>query len=168
MDMATMATLVRPTCDRCGAPANVHISDIVAGEPVVRRFCPDCADEIPEEVHTPAGRRSAQAAVLLVVGGLVLFLSLTADVLKFGASQGFGVHQWVGVSIGGLVMLLGAVTRAATLLMIGAIGTGLAFLADWLAFGSSEGFGLQQIIGCMLGLLLLGAGIYVVRPGHPV
>ncbi len=157
----------RPPCDLCGQPANVHISDILAGEQVTRRFCPDCADLIPDKDSAQPVRRSAQAAVLLVVGGLILFISLLADVLQFGGSQGFGIQQQVGVLLGAIMLLLGAVTRTPTLLVIGVISAGLAFLADWLAFGSSGGFGWQQAGGSVTGAALMAFGMYLVRPAAP-
>ena len=149
-------------CDECAAAAIVHISDIVDGSAVMHHYCRLCADDA--EVHRfVTGEYSGIAALPIVVGGFLLTLSLFADRLAFGSSEGFGSLQWTGVVLAGIIMLLGAVARAPIFVMIGLIAGILATLADWLAFGSAQGFGWQQILGCAAGALLIATGIAVAR-----
>ncbi len=146
-----------PICEYCGAPADVHTSDVVAGKPVMRHCCADCIDIAATHHHVGPGRR-AEATVLAAVGIVVLLLSASADWLKFGDSEGFGWYQQLGSVVGGLVVFLGAVARAPIFVVIGLLTCLLSLLADWFAFGSNPGFGWQQILGTVIGAgLLLGA-----------
>jgi hypothetical protein len=150
----------QPKCERCGAPANIHTSNVVGGVPQMRHFCQVCFDFAHiDDPRIP--RHWGEAAVIAAAGAVLLTLSLFADWFKFGDMAGFGWHQAAGVMLGGLLVLLGAVARAPTLLFIGIVTGALSLLADWLAFGSSEGFGWQQMLGTGLGIMLL-AGAFVV------
>jgi len=100
------------------------------------------------------------SAVILCAGLIVLVLSLSADMLAFGKSEGFGWQQQTGLAIGASIFLIGAIVRVATLALIGLIAVVLALLADWLAFGSGSGFGAQQVAGVLLGTAILLVGLW--------
>ena len=154
-------------CEQCGAPANVHITDLAAGVPGMRHLCRLCADDSYTGVERVTPRvRSALAAVIITVGLYIVALSTLADILEFGGSAGFGLMQSAGLIVAGIILLLGAITKAPALLIIGLITGVLALLADWLAFGSSTGFGWQQKTGTVLGLALTLVGVAVARLGR--
>lgn len=149
-------------CELCGTSATVHVSNVVGGVATMRHFCEDCVDIASFDAHDPP-RHWAAAAVLGSMGLVVLLLSLFADWLRFGSAEGFGWYQQAGVVIGGVVLLLGAVARAPTLLIIGMFAFLLSILADWFAFGSAEGFGWQQLLGTAAGAILIIAALLVGR-----
>ena len=94
---------------------------------------------------------------------MVLTLSIAADTLAFGGSEGFGWRQQIGLILAAAVLLMGALARSATLAVVGLVGCGLSFLADSLGFGSGEGFGNQQISGVLLGATLIVIGPVLSR-----
>ena len=154
-------------CEQCGAPANVHITDLAAGVPGMRHLCRQCADDAHSGVDRVTERgRSALAAVIIAVGLYIVALSTLADILEFGGSAGFGSVQSAGLIVAGIILLLGAIAKAPVLLIIGLITGVIDLLADWLAFGSSPGFGWQQKMGTALGLALILVGVAVVRLGR--
>jgi hypothetical protein len=149
-------------CQECGDRADVHISDIVAGAAVMHHLCQLCADDFQYE-SGPRDRRSGMAAVIIVLGALVASISLFADALAFGGGVGFGWQQQAGLVVAGVLLLLGAVLRAPTVLIIGAFAGVLDVLADWLAFGSAPGFGRQQVVGTIFGGLLILFGVVLAK-----
>ncbi len=128
----------------------------------MRHFCVDC-EEAFEEHSRSRRRRSGDAAVVIVVGALTLLMSLFADALRLGGTEGFGSFQMAGVLIGCLLSLLGAVARARTLLILGVILLSQSLLADWLALGNAEGYGVHQAIGSAGGMLIIIVGVVLVR-----
>ena len=109
-------------------------------------------------------RRSLDAAaVLIVVGVYVLVLSLLADWLAIGSASGFGWQQWTGLLLGTMLVISGALTRVAAILVIGLLICALTLLADWLALGDTPEFGWQQFTGCVLGVALIVVGCMVGR-----
>ncbi len=149
--------MAEPTCDDCGEPARVHITDDAGPEPTMRHLCFACADR-EEAASTRRERGLDRAAIVLTVGLLVLVLSAGADVFRFGRSEGFGASQITGMALAGFLIIMGALTRVSTMLVIGVLAGGLTLLADWLGLGRSEGFGIQQWSGSAVGLLLILAG----------
>ncbi len=93
----------------------------------------------------------------MLVGMVIAFISLFADALPLGGSNGFGRHQWIGVALSGLVLLCGAAMRAPVLLVVGAVIGGLSLGADYLRADGAE-FGAVQRAGLLLGVALLAAG----------
>jgi len=149
-------------CEACGGDANIHISNVVAGVVTMRHFCPDCVDDA--QADRPRSQRHRGAAGMIgAVGLIALLLSVFADRLKLGSSVGFGWWQNLGVVVGAALLILGAATRAPALLIIGLIACVLAVLADWFALGSAEGFGILQIAGTSLGLVLVATAIWISR-----
>ena len=149
-------------CEVCGRSATVHVSNVVGGVSTMRHFCEDCVDVACIDAPNPP-RQWAAAAVLGSIGLVVLLLSVFADWLRLGSAAGFGWYQQTGVVVGAVVLLLGAVARVPTLLILGMFACVLSILADWFAFGSAEGFGWQQILGTALGALLIIAALIVSR-----
>lgn len=149
-------------CERCGAPALVHISNDSGQGDAFRHLCLDCADaEDAGVLQVEAGLNLA--AVLMVVGLMVLVMSAAADYLRFGYAEGFGIWQRLGMLLGAGGVLMGALTRTSTILVIGLITGVVTLLADWLGFGNTEGFGIQQLSGCMLGAVLIVTGALIGR-----
>jgi len=151
----------KPRCEVCGKPALVHISSEDADGTTLRHLCLQCAAN--EDQPPPRDRILNLAAVLLVVGLFVLMISLFADALALGRHEGFGWQQLAGLALAGVLTLTAAVMRTPTLLVIGLMMGSSIILADSLGFGSDEDFGMQQIAGLLLGLLLIGAGWLVAR-----
>ena len=155
-------SFVSPICETCGLPAVVHINSGAYAGPRMRHLCFGCADS---EDMSPASRtrRLNPGAVLAAVGLMMLVISLLADVFAFGSSDGFGWRQLVGVALAGVMILIGAAVWVPTLLAVGLISMVMAIIADWLAFGSAEGFGWQQTLGCLVGLGLAFGGLDLAR-----
>ena len=149
-------------CERCGAPADVHISDVTRGVAQIRNFCAACVDEL-ERGRATYRRRTSESVTLIVFGFIVLGLSVLADYLPLGGAEGFGWRQRQGVVIGGILILLGAIVRARSILLIGVIMASVSMLADLLAFGSAEGFGSQQMFGAALGVAVVATGLWLAR-----
>jgi len=95
---------------------------------------------------------------------MILLLSVGADHLQIGKEIGFGSYQQLGVAIGIVLLILGAVAQAGTIIAIGAAAVALSILADWIGFGNSPGFGAQQWTGTIFGLALLAAAFRMSRP----
>ena len=153
---------VSPICETCGVPAVVHINSGAYAGPRMRHLCFGCADR--EDMSAASRkRRFNPGSVLAAVGLMMLVISLLADVLAFGRSEGFGWRQLLGVALAGVMILIGAAMWVPTLLAVGLIGVVMTILADWLAFGNAEGFGWQQILGCLVGVGLAFAGLDLAR-----
>ena len=153
---------VSPICETCGLPAVVHINSGAYAGPRMRHFCFGCADT--EDMRAASRKRGLDlGAVIAVVGLMMLAISLLADLLAFGSSEGFGWWQLLGVALAGVMVLIGAAMWVPTLLAVGLIGVAMAVLADWLAFGNAEGFGWQQAFGCMVGVGLAFGGLEWAR-----
>ncbi len=155
-------SFVSPICETCGVPAVVHINSGASAGPRMRHLCFGCADR--EDMSAGScKRRLNPGAVLAAVGLMMLVISLLADYLAFGGSEGFGWRQLLGVALAGVMILIGAAIWVPTLLAVGLIGAVMTILADRLAFGSSDGFGWQQILGCLVGVCLSFGGIDLAR-----
>jgi len=135
----------------------------------MQHLCMDCADA--EELSESRAmrriprrlRRVEIGAVLVVLGLFTLGLSALADVLQFGSSEGFGWRQGIGLLLAGFLVFSGLLFRALVFMVIGlSIGL-LTLLADALAFGSSPGFGCQQVFGSFLGAGIAFLGGCVLR-----
>ena len=153
---------ISPICETCGVPAVVHINSGAHAAPRMRHLCFGCADR--EDTSTAScNRKLNPGAVLAAVGLMMLVISLLADVLAFGSSEGFGWRQFVGVALAGVMVLIGAAMWVPTLLAVGLIGLAMTILADWLAFGSAGGFGWHQALGCLVRVGLAFGGLDLAR-----
>ena len=155
-------TQAKPSCDKCGAPALVNIKSEGANGPTVRRLCLTCADveEIDRDQRGPSLNYSA---ILISVGFVVLMISALADWLAFGDSSGFGWKQYAGVLLAAVLILTASIVRISTLMVIGLLTAMLTMLADLFQFGHDKGFGLHQILGIVLGVVMIVAGILDAR-----
>lgn len=151
-------------CERCGARARVHITSERTGSHGMRHLCFDCA-----EAERPVRQRRKSAfnlgAVCLAVGALFVLLSVFADQLALGDSQGFGAWQTAGLVAAISLIGVGAALRIPTILVIGCCGGLLSVLADKFKLGGAPGFGLGQTTGIVAGsaLIVLGIVIAVMR-----
>jgi hypothetical protein len=151
----------RAICERCGEPANIHITSERTGAMGMRHLCLRCV-EIEPAVRQRRKRAFNAGAAVMCIGAMVLFISLFADQLAFGQSQGFGQWQIFGVLMAAALVGVGAVMRIPTLMVVGLSEGCLSSLADWLDFGSSPGFGRSQWAGSILGGVLIGVGLVIV------
>lgn len=161
--------MVRPACEKCGAPARVHVSNQLPGVgKVLRHYCFVCADSAQEDVlpTRPDVPPLSQSAVYLAAGVFVLLLTITADWIRPGEKEGFGAYQWTALLVSGLLVVAGAVMRATSILVVAGLMGVLTLLADRLKLGGVRGFGAYQIAGCMVGACLVGYGIWVARRGR--
>jgi hypothetical protein len=124
--------------------------------------CASCAGEMGLVMSTDV-RISNLAAFLLLSGLHVLMISLLADELAFGSANRFGWQQIAGLALAGILLLTGAIVRTPVLMAIGLVISLFTFFADWLGFGSSEGFGWQQVTGTCLGVLLVASGWWLFQ-----
>ena len=152
----------KPLCDKCGAPALVNIKSEDANGLTVRHLCLACAD-VEEIARTRPQPSLNYSAILISVGLVVLILSACADWLAFGDSSGFGWKQDTGVLLAVVLILIASIVRISTLMVIGLLTAMLTILADLFQFGHDKGFGSHQIIGVVLGLVMIVAGILDAR-----
>lgn len=156
-------------CNSCGELAIVHISNVVAGRRITQDLCMACADRRSQSARESASHfrlrmtRSEIGGALIGVGLFVFTVSAFADVLQFGMSEGFGWHQSVGLALAAMLTLTGSLFGVLTLVMIGVFIGSVTLLADFLAFGSNPGFGIQQMIGSTIGAVILAVGFRAVR-----
>ena len=162
-----MATKEVP-CNSCGKPAIVHISNMIRGKRVALNLCTVCADRRARSGGEPGQRfrlrltRTDMGGILISVGLFVFAVSSLADLLKFGSGEGFGWKQEAGLALAGMLALTGSVFGVLMLIVIGVVIGTLTLLADLLAFGSNAGFGIQQLIGSLIGLAVMMAGLRIV------
>ena len=129
----------------------------------MEHLCNLCANTHDSAMRDATHRRG-RGVVLILVGSFVLFISLFADQLAFGHSDGFGWRQAAGLGVACLVFLIGTLVRVPALIVSGVAIGGVALLADWMQLGAMEGFGRQQTLGVMFGSLMILGGIMVSRP----
>lgn len=147
----------KPACERCGAVALVHITSEAASEISVRHLCLRCAD-LEESAPAPRDRYLHYGAILMSIGSIILIISLLADYLKFGNSEGFGPLQQLGLGMALICVFTAALIRVPTLMIIGLLGGLLTILADLFQFGHDAGFGWHQKLGAMVGAMLILSG----------
>ncbi|NLX14787.1 MAG: hypothetical protein GXY44_14210 [Phycisphaerales bacterium] len=140
----------------------LHITYDLGGELCRRYLCLHCADR-EDSVADKEKEKFNHAAIVTVTGLLTLVICAGADHFKFGLTGGFGFWQWIGVTLGIFCVMIGAFTRTLTIWVIGLFTVGLTLMAEWLRFGADPGFGYKQILGCLVGLAMIGAGLALIR-----
>jgi hypothetical protein len=146
------------TCQDCGDRAIVHIGHDPEYGNVIRDFCLRCA--AADEAAQRRPQKGLNLPAVVVSSGLtILLLSVFADAMTLGHSSGFGWKQDAGIIAGVCLVLVSLAFRVPTLLAIGLQVSGLSLLADWLKLGDGEGFGEQQLIGTIVGALLILLGL---------
>lgn len=93
-------------CAGCGQAARIRILETyVAGRPVIRHFCFECADRhfgVPEP-GPPVHRAS--------VGSLLIVAGLAVGLLGLAGRDGFGWKQQIAIGLGLLFITIGIVVR---------------------------------------------------------
>lgn len=149
-------------CEICGADARIHVSSDPGAPDRVAHYCVRCAEA--DDLQNVLGRRSRnRSAVVMTLGFFVLLVSLFADYLNLGSEQGAGFRYAVILAVCATLIGVGALTRTATVLIMGLAFTGVAFLADLLSLGGAPGFGIQQRIGTAIGFLIILGGFFAFR-----
>jgi hypothetical protein len=144
-------------CETCGKPAIVHVASEAGGLGTLRHFCINCA--LAQESHARMTRSELNKdAIVILFGVALLSLSVLADWLELGKSQGWGYRQFIGLGMGLALVGTGAALRAMTVMFTGLVFVGLTVLADWLGLGSG-GFGWQQITGTVVGAICIMTGV---------
>ena len=111
--------------------------------------------------------RTEIGVILIAVGLFTLAVSSLADVLRFGANKGFGWQQDVGLGLAAVLTLTGSLFGVLALVVIGIFVGCITLMADFLAFGSNPGFGIQQVLGTLLGALVLAVGLRIKQKPVP-
>lgn len=151
-------TETQPVCERCGAPARFHITGEQTGVATVRHLCIDCVIADSGDSSDKPKDVLGRVAVLVSIGLLVLGLSLFADFLKLGRVEGFGTYQTIAVVATGILAATGLSMRVPLMAVTGLLMGIIVVLADWIHLGAVPGFGYNQAMGVLLGLLLILAG----------
>lgn len=114
------------------------------------------------------GNKKVIGIVLLVVGIVVMALSLFANQFGIGLTAVFGYKQSLGAVLGAAITAMGffwttdnAKLTGILLLAGGAILLVVSLLADMFGFGGTPGFGYNQIIGSVAGVLSAVAGYFL-------
>lgn len=107
--------------------------------------------------------RSEISVILIGVGLFVFAVSALADVLQFGTSEGFGWRQKTGLALAAMLVLTGSLFGVLMLVVTGVFIGGVTLLADFFAFGSNPGFGIHQMIGSAIGVVILAVGVHAVK-----
>jgi hypothetical protein len=155
-------SLTEPACERCGKLAQVHITNQIGEAGPAHHFCLECADRV-EPPAASRERRLNHSAVLVVSGIFILGFSLLADQVEAGRSAGFGWKQILTLSLGLVMAGAGTLIRATMLLTIGGAMVTVGVLALWMRLGDGSGFGIKQITGVAVGLLVIFGGLARAR-----
>jgi hypothetical protein len=154
-------------CAVCKQAARVRILETyVAGRPVIRHFCFECADRYFGQLSQqdpPVVRRASLGALLILAGLLLGLVAIVADHLGIHGSPGFGWYKQTGLLTGSLLICLAAFWRIDIIGVLGILMLGLAAGANLLGLAGRDGFGWKQQVAMAAGLLLVVAGTLVRR-----
>lgn len=157
-------------CDRCLAPARVHVLEgYRSGVPLRRHYCFSCADETP--MNTPpismehVRSRLSIASMLLFAGVVLVILGISVDQIGYHGSTGFGWKQTVSLAFGVFCVAIGALLHADLVAILGSIVFGIAVSADLYGPVGAPGFGWRQSAVVLLGALMIGIGLHRRRRG---
>jgi hypothetical protein len=114
------------------------------------------------------GNKKVTGIVLLIVGIVVTAVSLTADKIGIGRVPGFGYWQSLGSVVGAFVAAAGfhmtSGNRKLTGILLLAGGGVLlvaSLFADVIGLGAAPGFGYNQIIGSVAGVVAVAVGYFM-------
>ena len=106
---------------------------------------------------------------LLIVGIIVMALSLFANQLGIGITAVFGYKQSLGAVLGAAITAAGflwttnnAKLTGTLLLAGGAVLFVVSLIADMIGIGGTPGFGYNQIIGSVAGILSAAVGYFLM------
>lgn len=159
-------------CEICGQRAFVHVRDGI-GENIehICHYCHACADAIHEQIEQ-AGRRRWErrigaGSLLVFLGVLVVLLAASADFLGISGRTGFGWQQKLGVLLGGVCVLLGALFRMEPLALVGCILVPTAVFADRIGVGRAYGIGERQKLVLIVAAAVMALGLLIRRQRRP-
>jgi hypothetical protein len=158
-------------CEDCGEPARVCVLEgYSSGMPVTRRLCLVCVDqERPQAgAHgSSVSRRLLHPGTLLIIVGVLLAIASTSvDYIGVTGSPGIGGYQLLGLGVGAVCVLFGAMLRIEVLAVAGAFAFGLAACADLLGVTGSKGVGWKEQCGYLVAALLVAGGFLYRRLGR--
>lgn len=152
-------------CDICDATARVTVlARYSKGAPQKHHYCIDCADKPRAlKVKSPARDGSSIGTLLVCIGGLCAMLATFGDKVPGfeGLHPGYGRTQGLGIILGVLSVVLGAILRVDMLAICGTALTALTACADFIVVKRTPGVGWKQvvlIIACLC-LVLFGRAI---------
>ncbi len=174
---AARAAMAPLACDVCQRPAQVHILiDYQRGEQVVRRYCASCAEtrEAAHREHVTERRHLGPAALISIVGVFLAIIAVTLDLLPTG-NPGFGWYQKLGVVVGGVMLLLGALLHVDVMVIGSVIGVVFILSADQATADDASAWRMQLLLAgaaaCLAALPVVKV-YYLMRnwgvtPGSP-
>ncbi len=159
---------VGPACQDCGRPVKVWVmKGYREGKPVMGQFCMDCADRQNWGLTTD---RPGQETGRLGAGSLFIFLGLSVgilgimgDYLGIRGFNGLAWHQQIGLTLGALLVVIGALFRVDPLVVIGALGFGFSVFSDTFGLTGDKGFGWKQEFAVVAGLVMILIGFVLRR-----
>jgi hypothetical protein len=154
-------------CQICGLTARVHILvGYESGKPKMNEFCISCAthrSHSREAAQTESRERIRFGSVLIIFGALLAVVGAFGALVGVSGHEGFGWYQRLGVGVGALVAICGALLRVELLALSGAIVAGLSAGVDFVSTqGSQSGEWLAFGLSCV-GLFSMLAGLLVAR-----
>ena len=111
------------------------------------------------------------SVALLAIGIVILVVSLFADSFGIGERPGFGVDQALGCVVGAFLTAVGLFfavdmfgnnTANISLLVIGIGLLAVSLLADVIGIGDDPGFGNQQMMGTIAGVVITAFGLFIM------
>jgi hypothetical protein len=134
---------------------------------VFRRFCPACADRVESAsgLNAPLEPRAAYAlsGTLIIAGMLMAGFVLLADHVGARGASGFGRYQTLGVVLGLMGILFGALLRIGVLEVISMMVLGLSSASDVLQLRYVPGTGWKEQLAAVMAALLMMAGLMLRR-----
>jgi hypothetical protein len=162
------------TCQTCGQAAKVWIlQGYKDGKSVIGPFCFACADHAERglvgAVENHDGRpRMSLASLLILAGFLVGIVGIAGDYLGIRGFNCFGWYPQACVSVGGLILVLGAIFRVDALALMGGLVLGLLIFSELFGLNGSGGMGWKQQLAVVMGggMLLIGVWLRRMKRGR--
>jgi hypothetical protein len=153
-----------PHCDICGKPASVRVLERYAdGEPVFKRYCLECAQRVGGAATMKGGatsrHRMSRGSLLIAAGVLIVIVAATGDYIGIRGSSGFGWYQALGICLGALFVLIGALLGVDVFAIFGTIVFGLAACSDLLGIAGVPGIGWKQNLAIFAGVVMTTVGV---------
>jgi membrane protein implicated in regulation of membrane protease activity len=163
-----VASPVENTCDKCQEPARVHIlEEYEKGTPLFRHLCLSCADALSEETARGSrgtnGNRASMASILIMVGIFFGIVGMASDYIGISRGSGFGWLRLLGLLVGVLFVLVGALIRVDAIGVAGSIILGLTACVSLFGLSQVSGIGWKQQLAMTVGLLLILTGVLLKR-----
>lgn len=155
-------------CDTCEELARVHILErYEEGAPVFRHFCTDCADKVDESTASSPfmldRHRASTASLLILIGVSLGAMGIAADYIGIPRGSGFGWLRFLGLAIGALLVLVGALIRIDVVGLAGTVIFGLTACVSLFGLSKASGIGWKQQLAVLVGLALMLTGLMLKR-----